>query len=639
MAWATWSKYLWKAAKWTLWTLLGLFSLYLLHQFFLPIVAFVFPTLDPQLFDLGVFGAYPTQHYSSFHLQGPLARRPIWDATCDQGLVLLNPNGPSVDQPGPMILNGMGDLIWSNDDFGETANLKVQHWQGKDYLTMWSGEKAATSGKGVYFMLDETYEVVKMVTAAGEGLFGDLHEFKITPEGTGLLTVYNTTSADLTGMGMWRGADGWIVDNMFQEINLETGELIFQWKASDHFKPIETYMTNPFGGYSESIPFDWYHLNSIDKDSQGNYIISSRHFHHVVCISPTGETLWILGGRDNQFTDLSDGEATNFKWSHDARWYSEEDGILSLFDNQKAGPLHIDASNSRGLLIQLDIPNKTAKVVHQLVSLQGILASSQGSVQRLPSSDHIFVGWGAAAAYSEYTADGELLCETHLGAAVYYSYERFKSYRATKVLNWVGTPKNPPDVEIEDDTLYVSWNGATEVAFWALESDRKDDLQDFDLHSGISTDIRSERLSGEEDGTFEMIDIIPRSGFEGSFQLPTTSSLQPAPRFRIAALDKNHNVLRFSAPITYDSPASSHTWMLLFKLFLVVGFLFGARIMFRQARAAGWLKGWKTSASTQGRTTNPAWMEWRLGEGRRWKGERAVEWVQMKWMDVTGRGR
>jgi hypothetical protein len=646
MAWANWAKYLWKAAKWTLWTFAALFGLFVLHQFFLPILAFIFPSLDAAFFDIAVWGAYPTQHFPSFRLEGPLVRRPIWDATCEEGLVLLNPNGISIDSPGPMILDGSGNLIWSEDDYGETANLKVQRYKGQDYLTMWSGEKAATSGRGVYFMLDSTYEVVKMIKAHGEGVFGDLHEFKITPQGTGLLTVYNTTSADLTGMGLWRGSDGWIVDTIFQEIDIETGDLLFQWRASDHFDPIDTHMINPFGGYSEDAPFDWYHLNSVDKDSKGNYLISSRHFHHIVCLSPKGEILWILGGRDNQFTDLSDGEATNFRWQHDARWFDEEKGILSFFDNQLAGPLHIDAWDSRAMLVQLDIPNRTVKVVHALTSLQGILTSSQGSVQRLPDSDRIFVGWGAAAAFSEYDGDGTLLCETHLSASWTYWQERVKSYRAIKAFNWVGMPKNPPDVQIEDEMLYVSWNGATEVAYWALETDMED-LPDADSYPGEgSTDIRSDRLDEDEEGLFHEIDIIPKAGFEGSFSLPaiSLSDGQNLPRFRVAALDKDHNVLRYSPPTSYSSSSSTNSmWSVLFKLFLVVGFLFGARICVRNVRAAGYLQGWSSNASS----TTPAWMEWRLGGansgssgwqrmGVSGRGGRAVEWVQMKWMDVTG---
>ncbi|USW55645.1 Putative arylsulfotransferase [Septoria linicola] len=614
------------AVKWVLIFGLVLLSLYLSYSYILPIVAYLVPGLDPFFFDLGVFGAFPLEQYGSFDLGGPQARHLRWHDSCDAGLVLLTPNGPSVAKSGPMILDAQGELIWRSDEYGAAANLKVQRYRGEDYLTLWSGEKAATSGKGVYFMLDHSYQVVKMITAIGEGLFGDLHEFKLTEKGTALLTVYNTINADLTRMGMGRGPDGWIVDNMFQEIDIESGELLFQWSAAEHFDPAHTYMTNPFGGYWESIPFDFYHLNSVDKDSKGNYIISSRHFHHIMCISPTGETLWILGGRDNQFEDLSDGQATNFKWQHDARWVSEEESILTLFDNSKAGPLHSDASESRALVIRLDLEKKTAQLVHSMTSLQGILASSQGSVQLLPETQNFFVGWGSAAAYSEYSSKGDLLCETHLGASWYYYLERMKSYRATKAFNWRTAPQDPPQVSIKGSMLSVSWNGATEVAYWSLEGVRE------------SSDKLSKALRSEDEGPpdtrdqYEALDVVAKTGFEGLFDLSQFSDEQSFTRFRVAALDIDHSALRYSEPYDADERGEESSYLMtMIKLSIVVGFLAGLRFAFKHFRSHGHLRAW----SSQGA---PAWTKWQPTSDRHISRTPALsEWIQMKWRTAKAR--
>lgn len=614
------------AVKWILIVLAVLLSLFLLHQCILPILAFIFPSLTSAFFDLGVYGTYPTQQYISFDIPGPQPRHLRWDDRCDQGHVLATPNGPSVTRPGPMIMDAKGELVWASDDFGATANLKVQRYKGEDFLTLWSGEKAATSGKGVYFMIDSTYQVVRMISAIGDDLFGDLHEFKITDNGTALLTVYNTTNADLRGMGLGRGANGWIVDNLLQEIDLETGELLFQWSAAAHFDPVETYMTNPFGGYWESIPFDFYHMNSIEKDSHGNYMISSRHFHSVTCISPTGDILWILGGRDNQFKDLSDGRATDFKWQHDARWVSEEEGILTLFDNSKAGPIHADAPTSRAMYIKLDVPNRTAKLVQSLESLQGILSSSQGSVQVLPDSQNTFVGWGSAAAYSEYDPAGDMLCETHLGASWFYWFERFKSYRTIKSFTWKGNPKNPPQAKIEEDSLFVSWNGATEVEYWALEVSHDQKSSETSGKSehpelGAQTDdLRSEQ--------WENIDIIPKAGFEGAFDLPSISSSEKSStHYRVAALDKDHVLLRFSEPVGYpEEKAESSYLMILFKLCLVIGILAGARLTFKFYRSGQSFRNWSD-------TQRPVWADWSPPTTylRRAHRSAPLEWIQMKW--------
>jgi hypothetical protein len=148
--------------------------------------------------------------------------------------------------------------------------------------------------------------------------YGDLHEFKITENDTALVTIYDTIPANLSSIG---GPElGWLLDGVFQEIDIATGQLIFEWRASEHLPISSTFMEIDDHGQSEGDPFDYFHINSVDKDTWGNYLISARHTHTVSNIdSTTGALLWTLGGRVNEFTDLSDGAVTNFSWQHDAR--------------------------------------------------------------------------------------------------------------------------------------------------------------------------------------------------------------------------------------------------------------------------------------------------------------------------------
>ena len=366
---------------------------------------------------------------------------------------------------------------------------------------------------------------------------------------------------------MGRPSEGWVSDSVFQEINIETGELLFEWRASEHFDPNESYMTNPFAGYSAEIPFDFFHINSIDKDSAGNYIVSSRHFHSITCISPSGETLWVLGGRHNEFNDMSNGKATDFKWQHSAKWLSPEEGILVLFDNGKGGTLHVDAAHSRGLILQLNVEDRTVQVLETYVSQQGILSASQGSLQILPESDQAFVGWGSAAAYSEFLRDGTLICETHLGASWFYWWERMKSYRTMKALTWHGVPSTPPQAVLEGDEIYVSWNGATDVAFWALEvSHSRPNIEESDESSPESEG----NLSNDD---FFSIDIIPKVGFEGVFTLSSEmkSSEQPFSRYRVAALDANQDPISHSSPVIAARSGHGFLSMLFFAIFALAG--------------------------------------------------------------------
>lgn len=537
----------------SLWTLAfasALLTLLAIHQLLLPVIAWCLPQLDQRIYDIGSYGAYPTQEYVSFNLSSPRSSHVRWDEQCERGFVLISPNGDAVSRPGPMILDSTGDLVWMSDAFGTTMNLNVHRYQGQDYLTFWAGNKAGSTGKGAYYLLDAAYNVVRTVSPVGQNLQGDIHEFKITRNDTALMTVYNVTNMDLSAMG--RPVDGWITDSIFQEIDIATGALIFQWRASDHFRGNDSYMTNPFAGYTESIPFDFYHINSVDKDSQGNYIISSRHFHTVTCISPTGETLWVFGGRSSSFADLSDGKASEFRWQHDARWVSEEDGILSLFDNEDAGVLHVDAAYSKGMTIQLDVANRTATLQNTYTSLQLTRAASQGSLQVLPESGNVFIGWGSSAAYGEFSRDGTLLCESHFGASWLYWWSRIKSYRAYKTADWIGTPEYPPTVMIQSDKLYVSWNGATEVKFWELQRTLTDEAE-------------------EED--FEPVDIIEKEGFEGSFTLPSAGLWAC---YRVAALDQDKQVLGYSNEVEEEpSQIGLGFWVPAFVVLAIVWWLVG----------------------------------------------------------------
>ena len=95
--------------------------------------------------------------------------------------------------------------------------------------------------------LNSSYDTVYKIGGAN-GLTADLHEFTITPEGTALMTLYEIVPGDVS---MFREFDpqknpddkdaNYIWDGVFQEINLDTGDLIFEWRASEHVNVTETY--------------------------------------------------------------------------------------------------------------------------------------------------------------------------------------------------------------------------------------------------------------------------------------------------------------------------------------------------------------------------------------------------------------
>lgn len=468
-------------------------------------------------YDWGVYGAYPQRTYESFGAASPWTNILKYDSRCDDGHVFIGPRGLSVPTPGPIILDKKGDLVWMETKWGQAMDLKVQSYQGNDYITFWTGTDNGTFGEGHYLMLDSSYEIFKIVKPA-DNLTGDLHEFRITDTGTALMTIYERRAADLTVYGI---PQGWIYDSLFQEIDLATGDLLFQWRASDHYAinesraPIRSFGREPTNG------FDFFHINSIDKDNAGNYLISSRYMCALTYINQKGEIIWQLGGDKNNFTDLSGGAATNFTWQHHASWY--ENNSLTIFDNGAYDKLHT-AEYSRGLLVGLDYANMTATLVKDYVAPQHLLVPSQGSMQMLQDTGNVLVGWGHTPAYTEFSADGEVLCDVHIGAVSISFLGWCKNYRTFKS-QWTGRPKTVPSVAMrpKEGILYVSWNGATDVEHWVLQSG-----------------------AGQDDEAFVDIIAVTKESFETEILVPD----EVQEYLRVAAVDQSGNVLAYSKPVS-----------------------------------------------------------------------------------------
>ncbi|KAJ4393227.1 hypothetical protein N0V93_002435 [Gnomoniopsis smithogilvyi] len=495
--------------------------------------AVLFLLTSMNLYEWGLQGIWPGVSFHSFPLAAPRLSFLQWEESCADGFYLIAPRGSYVQHQSPVLVDGRGNLVWTPEgQYGAaeaTTDFKVQTYHGHNVLTFWAGIEGEHHryGMGSYYMLDETYQVIKKVEpvkTSGHNLQGDIHEFHITPDDTALMTVYYPQPADLTSFG--GPEDGWLLDSIFQEVDIDSGELIFEWRASDHIT-IDSTMRSSLDTNEGMTPisgFDYFHINSIDKDHLGNYIISARHTHQVLCISPQGETLWILGGKYNIFTDLSSGRATDFAWQHHARWHGND--TLSLFDNSKSTTTgdsnHTD--HSRGLLLRLDTDTRTAKVLHDYYDpAHPKLASSQGSMQMMDDTGNVLVDYGFLPAWTEFSPAGDVLCDVHLAPSIIWKLGMVTSYRAFKTTQWVGRPRYAPKTHHRpaDGILYVSWNGATEIENWVLQG---------------------AEWEGVHDEIFEDVDVQMKEGFEASFGIT-----DDMPQYlRVAAVDRDGAVLGYA---------------------------------------------------------------------------------------------
>ncbi|KAF2086294.1 hypothetical protein K490DRAFT_66847 [Saccharata proteae CBS 121410] len=495
------------------------FRLILSALFFSLCRADLIPFIQDESYDLGDFGSYPTQDFRSSPLKAPRVNILQSDPTCTSGsYIFLNPRGHKVPYPNPMILDEAGNLVWTLDGdlYGQTYNLNVQEHDGQQYLTFWGGNDAVGGhGEGYYYMLDSSYTQVRRLDAHGP-INGDLHEFRFTDEGTALYTVYGITQMDLSPIG--GPTSGWVWDGQIQEIDLKTGELLFEWKSTDHYSAEDTYHEYVSGGTSSHSPFDYFHINSIDKDPKGNYLISARYTHSITYIDGrTGDIIWQLGGKKNQFKDLTDGRATNFAYQHDAHWHDNYTTV-TVFDNGAESGKYT-AEYSRGLRIKLDQQRMLAELQTEYVNPQHIISSSQGSLQVLPNGN-VLLGYGYNGAFTEFSEDGAVLCDTHFAAASSFESGDVQSYRALKY-KWSATPITSASINIEGQSVFVSWNGATDVHRWVLQNA---DYADADTHGWYP------------------VQTVERSGFETELRYGDSVKKY----VRVLALDKEGTVLGVS---------------------------------------------------------------------------------------------
>jgi hypothetical protein len=392
-----------------------------------------------------------------------------------------------------MIVDGAGRLLWFNPLRAPlvAANLRVQQLAGTPVLTWWQGTLTTYGfGQGLDVVDDARYHTIAEVRA-GNGEQADLHEFQITPQGTALLSAYRPLACDLRAYG--GRALSAVTDALFQEIDIATGLVMFEWTSLDHIALSASY-SSPAGG-SEHWPFDFFHLNSINLDADGSLLVSSRNTWAADEIDPrTGQVVWTLGGKASSFTE---GRGAVTAYQHDARAVGP--GVISMFDNGASPQIH---AQSRGVVLAVNQQTHNASVIAQFLHPgRPLLAPSQGNLQALPGGNW-FVGWGQEPDISEYGPRGSLLFDASLPGG-------FESYRALSFAGWDATPSSAPVLALRRGagglTAYASWNGATDVARWeVLEGPTSSALRPRETvaRSGFETAVA---LSGRSSGVVGVI--------------------------------------------------------------------------------------------------------------------------------------
>jgi hypothetical protein len=407
-------------------------------------------------------------------------------------------------QNGLEILDPRGQLVWFNRvPRGSLASdLQVQSYQGQPVLTWWQGYSAAGMGIGEDLIFNNSYQEVAVLHAAN-GLSADLHEFQITPAGTALITAYYPVIWDASAVHGSKHAI--IFDSVIQEIDIPTGLVLFQWDSLDHVPLTDSYQPFPREGRKVGSlnPYDYFHVNSVQLDGDGTMLVSARNTWTVYKVDHlTGAVVWRLGGKHSSFRMLG---SAGFAFQHDIHSQAPGDRFLTLFDDGAGLPaVHRE---SRGLELILDAKHHTARVFKEWDHSPQLLSLFEGNVQQLPDRDE-FVGWGQNPFFTEFDQRGRIVLDGRF-------VSNTASYRAYR-FPWSGTPAAPPAVLAttrgRHTTVYVSWDGATNVSAWRV-------------------------LAGNSPTTLRPVRTVRKTSFE------TVIRIRTAPSLRVVPLDAHGRAL------------------------------------------------------------------------------------------------
>jgi hypothetical protein len=362
--------------------------------------------------------------------------------------VRQSPNGtyPSSAQPGLMIIDQHGEVVWfkpltssSTDPF----NFQAQSYGGRRVLTWFQGTLGPGFGTaGTYEMADNTYNTIASFTA--HDYPSDLHEYTLTPQGTALVTAYQTQSS------------GPVIGHA-QEIDVASKALVFDWPCYPAVPLSDSYV-DPTGG-------DYFHMNSISlwPGAARNLLISARNTCCVYLVDrATKRIIWRVGGRETSYRRV--GSTSYFSYQHDGRSLSDASGFSVFDDNSQPSGVQ---SWAKVLTLH---PDRTITMRRQFNHYTApVHVPNQGNCQLLANGMH-FVGWGAAPYFSLYSAADVTMPPMVLDGRMPAGVESYRAFMS----DWNGYP---PPSEIGfvvfkqpngSFVAFASWNGSTFVARWVV---------------------------------------------------------------------------------------------------------------------------------------------------------------------------
>jgi len=233
-----------------------------------------------------------------------------------------------------------------------------------------------------WHLLNDTLEVEKIVKAVGFKTDG--HDWDFDENGHLMLLGKAYRNFDMSTLVEGGNPEAEIIDLIVQEFD-ENFNLLYTWNSADHFSILDGNEHSQYLDFTEK-QIDYVHTNGISVDSDTSFFISNRHMDEITKIDRrTGDIIWRLGGKKNEFTFIND--ELGFSHQHSIR--ALENGNILLFDN---GNLH-NPQISSTVEYAINETEKTATLVKRYNRRPDVYSNHGGATQRVHNGNTI-ISWG-----------------------------------------------------------------------------------------------------------------------------------------------------------------------------------------------------------------------------------------------------
>jgi hypothetical protein len=214
------------------------------------------------------------------------------------------------------IVDNYGTPIYYKRNYIGNGGFRLQK---NGYLTF----RPTWTGFG-YFVLDSSYNRIDTLYMLGYD--ANQHDFKISEDGHALFIGNYYRDVDMNQVVEGGNPNARTLEAIIQEFD-STGNLLLEWRSWEHFDILDA---NEASVDFKASLVDYVHPNGIEFDSDTSILLSSRHLDEITKIDRrTGEVIWRLGGKKNQFGFIND--TIGFSTQHSI--IKLDNGNIMLLDN------------------------------------------------------------------------------------------------------------------------------------------------------------------------------------------------------------------------------------------------------------------------------------------------------------------